>query len=282
MVDLSGIQQSASDDNNAANHYVRHSGASVSHRGVLSPVFGVDAELTNMDATGEIITEETKLEPAERLVDGTPKPIVMLIDFPQMVSVNHPNAQELFERDVECLKRFFEMKLKCIPEDGWDQFVPQWTELINTIGAQDDAETEFDKRLDEELRASGFSDKDSQREMELYYFETNQTVPESVIEEEEDGDSGSHHEEEFEENTEAETNTIATATLDVNSLTPDELQQYEEAMWLRAQEKAKMKVRKQLAGSKGRNIKGGGAFGSRNANKTFVKGKRVWNNERSW
>ena len=30
-----------------------------------------------------------------------------LIDFPQMVSVGHPNAQELFDRDVDCIIRFF-------------------------------------------------------------------------------------------------------------------------------------------------------------------------------
>ena len=28
-----------------------------------------------------------------------------LIDFPQMVSTSHANAQELFERDVECVLR---------------------------------------------------------------------------------------------------------------------------------------------------------------------------------
>jgi RIO kinase 2 len=28
-----------------------------------------------------------------------------LIDFPQMVSVSHANAEELFDRDVECIIR---------------------------------------------------------------------------------------------------------------------------------------------------------------------------------
>ena len=28
-----------------------------------------------------------------------------LIDFPQMVSVSHANAEELFERDVDCIVR---------------------------------------------------------------------------------------------------------------------------------------------------------------------------------
>ncbi len=30
---------------------------------------------------------------------------VTLIDFPQMVSVSHANAKELFDRDVDCLIR---------------------------------------------------------------------------------------------------------------------------------------------------------------------------------
>jgi RIO kinase 2 len=29
-----------------------------------------------------------------------------VIDFPQMVSVSHPNAQELFDRDVDCIIRW--------------------------------------------------------------------------------------------------------------------------------------------------------------------------------
>lgn len=31
---------------------------------------------------------------------------VTIIDFPQMVSVSHANAQELFDRDVECIVRW--------------------------------------------------------------------------------------------------------------------------------------------------------------------------------
>ena len=34
-----------------------------------------------------------------------------LIDFPQMVSVTHANAEELFVRDVECIVRFFSKKI---------------------------------------------------------------------------------------------------------------------------------------------------------------------------
>jgi RIO kinase 2 len=33
-----------------------------------------------------------------------------VIDFPQMVSVAHPNARSYFDRDVRCLKLFFERR----------------------------------------------------------------------------------------------------------------------------------------------------------------------------
>lgn len=39
-----------------------------------------------------------------------------LIDFPQMVSTSHANAAELFDRDIECVARFFHKKLDYVPE----------------------------------------------------------------------------------------------------------------------------------------------------------------------
>jgi RIO kinase 2 len=35
-----------------------------------------------------------------------------VIDFPQMVSTSHPNAQFYFGRDVECIQRYFTKKHK--------------------------------------------------------------------------------------------------------------------------------------------------------------------------
>ncbi|KPI90389.1 hypothetical protein ABL78_0465 [Leptomonas seymouri] len=37
---------------------------------------------------------------------------VVMIDFPQMVSINHPNAAELFDRDVHNLANFFQRRFK--------------------------------------------------------------------------------------------------------------------------------------------------------------------------
>ena len=35
---------------------------------------------------------------------------IVLIDFPQMISINHVNAEEFYERDIECVRRWFQRK----------------------------------------------------------------------------------------------------------------------------------------------------------------------------
>lgn len=64
---------------------------------------------------------------------------VTVIDFPQMISTNHLNAKAYFDRDIACIHRFFEKKMKFITDytANWDQ-------------------VEKIKDLDEEVRASGF------------------------------------------------------------------------------------------------------------------------------
>lgn len=37
-------------------------------------------------------------------------PRAVMIDFPQMVSVDHPEAKKMFDRDIEGIRRFFDMK----------------------------------------------------------------------------------------------------------------------------------------------------------------------------
>mmetsp|Transcript_32799 Transcript_32799/g.48845 ORF Transcript_32799/g.48845 Transcript_32799/m.48845 type:complete len:644 (-) Transcript_32799:415-2346(-) len=141
-------------------HYVRHSGLTTDQPGALSGHGPMTKR--RMDGTGEVITEKPP-EPAERLKDtGEPKPIVTLIDFPQMVSVRHPNAEELYERDVMCLKRFFASKLKCRPDgvgvsglkpthggadddevgntdedDGWGGIFPSFKDLVQGMDSGD-------------------------------------------------------------------------------------------------------------------------------------------------
>lgn len=67
----------------------------------------------------------------------------MVIDFPQMISINHPNAEDQFNRDVQCIKTFFERKFRYTADDAG----PFWTD-VKRVGT-----------LDVEVDASGISKK---------------------------------------------------------------------------------------------------------------------------
>mmetsp|Transcript_15433 Transcript_15433/g.22944 ORF Transcript_15433/g.22944 Transcript_15433/m.22944 type:complete len:405 (-) Transcript_15433:63-1277(-) len=69
---------------------------------------------------------------------------VTLIDFPQMISVRHRNAKEMFERDVNCVVKFFTMKMKWEPPE----------ELIPRFFVGSDT-----NRIDDDVRASGFTEE---------------------------------------------------------------------------------------------------------------------------
>lgn len=45
---------------------------------------------------------------------------IVIIDFPQMVSTRHPNAKYYFDRDVNCVRAFFERRFGFIAEDAPD------------------------------------------------------------------------------------------------------------------------------------------------------------------
>lgn len=72
---------------------------------------------------------------------------VIMIDFPQMVSTAHTNAQELFERDVNCLRVFFSRRFGFEPSE-WPSFTA-------------DIARSADGALDTELKASGFRGRSS-------------------------------------------------------------------------------------------------------------------------
>jgi RIO kinase 2 len=81
----------------------------------------------------------------------------VLIDFPQMVSIDHPDAKFYFERDVGCVKRFFERKFHFVSDEPG----PLFEEAKAQLGRGDT------KRLDVEVEASGFSKKMA-KELETY------------------------------------------------------------------------------------------------------------------
>ncbi|EGX53457.1 Serine kinase [Orbilia oligospora] len=97
--------------------------------------------------------------------EETQQPVV--IDFPQMVSIDHTNAKEYFDRDVQCIKTFFERKFKFISDDEG----PTWDDVKRT------------GKLDIEVEASGFSKKQA-KELDKYLQQVTQ------LDEREGGEAG--------------------------------------------------------------------------------------------
>ena len=105
--------------------------------------------------------EEHGLEPRPsptRIKQAKVTPI--LIDFPQTISIDHPNADMYFDRDVACIKSFFKRKFH-FTSDEPGPFFKDARKEIGKGGA---------KRLDVEAEASGFSKKMA-KELEKYMEE---------------------------------------------------------------------------------------------------------------
>jgi RIO kinase 2 len=90
-----------------------------------------------------------------------------------MISIDHPNAKEYFERDVECIKTFFSRRFR-FEADG----APKWEDVKR------------EGKLDFEVKASGYGGK-LEKEMEWYHREIsvatdNQRIGRDEDEEEED------------------------------------------------------------------------------------------------
>ncbi|KAJ8574197.1 hypothetical protein K7X08_026002 [Anisodus acutangulus] len=87
---------------------------------------------------------------------------VTIIDFPQMVSVSHPNAQMYFDRDVECIYKFFAKRYNMSFEDNENDSDGSEVE-IEEVGRPQFSEINKNSGfLDKELAASGFTRKDQQ------------------------------------------------------------------------------------------------------------------------
>ncbi|KAL8888813.1 MAG: hypothetical protein Q9215_003804 [Flavoplaca cf. flavocitrina] len=82
----------------------------------------------------------------------------ILIDFPQMLSISHPNASTYFDRDVHCIKRYFSRRFHFASDDPGPLFEDVETELKKSKGI---------RRMDVEVEASGFSRKMA-KELEKY------------------------------------------------------------------------------------------------------------------
>nr|SVE73490.1 EOG090X04DJ [Daphnia atkinsoni] len=85
------------------------------------------------------------------MIDENEKPI--LIDFPQMISTSHTEAQQFFDRDVKCLKDFFKRRF-----DFEGEAYPVFTDVVR------------EANIDVEVAASGFV-KELEDEMDEDYEE---------------------------------------------------------------------------------------------------------------
>ncbi|KEY78425.1 RIO1 kinase [Aspergillus fumigatus] len=98
--------------------------------------------------------------PADADNDENIRLVPVIIDFPQMVSIDHPNAEMYFDRDVNCIKRYFQRKFHFVSDEPGPFFADAKKQLLKNPG----------KRLDVEVEASGFSRKMA-RELEAYMKE---------------------------------------------------------------------------------------------------------------
>lgn len=130
---------------------------------------------------------------------------VTVIDFPQMVSVSHRNAQMYFDRDVECIFKFFQKRFNLsfqlstddnegsdadTDETGW----PSFSSISKSSGF-----------LDKELAASGFSRKD-QEDIEKFIEEDMDDT---------DSDREESEDKQFVESTEANVKGLSSLHLEV-------------------------------------------------------------------
>ncbi|KAF3438409.1 hypothetical protein FNV43_RR21171 [Rhamnella rubrinervis] len=86
---------------------------------------------------------------------------VTMIDFPQMVSVSHHNAQMYFDRDVECILKFFSKRFNLTFEYSVDTDCTE----VDTDASGRPCLSSIAKDavfLDKELAASGFTRKDQE------------------------------------------------------------------------------------------------------------------------
>ncbi|CZR63226.1 probable RIO2 protein [Phialocephala subalpina] len=138
-----------------------------------------------------------KEEPKKEIVYGKETEdltlIPILIDFPQMVSVDHANAEYYFDRDVNCIKRFFERRFH-FTSDAKGPHFSDARKLIGKDGVP---------RLDVSVEASGFSKKMA-KELEAYMKEVGVDGDGDPNASRGDEDSGEEDEDESEEGEEGE------------------------------------------------------------------------------
>lgn len=114
--------------------------------------------------------------------------VPVIIDFPQMVSMDHQNAEMYFDRDVNCIKRFFERRFQFISTEKG----PYFKDAKKSVG-KDGA-----RRIDAALEASGFTKKMA-KDLEAAIREQNASKGDEGHGDEGSGEYDSEEDEEYEE-----------------------------------------------------------------------------------
>lgn len=165
---------------------------------------------------------------------------VVVIDFPQMVSIDHPNGQFYFERDVECVRTFFRRKFNYDSDD-----YPKFSEIVRKYNLDVELEASgFTKQMEIDLNkaydsgnfgihceagVNGDSDGADEDEEESSYDESETERPNDTIPEEEEDQEELRQEEEFRKNeakllsrSERFTNWLGEATTQLEDLVLEE------------------------------------------------------------
>ena len=114
-------------------------------------------QIQNLNISDNPKTSDTTPNPTNSNPQPPAKITPIIIDFPQMVSIDHLNAQMYFDRDVNCIKRFFERRFNFVSAEPG----PFLADAKRLAGGKKN------KRLDVEVEASGFSKKMA-KELEKY------------------------------------------------------------------------------------------------------------------
>ncbi|OJJ98772.1 hypothetical protein ASPACDRAFT_79578 [Aspergillus aculeatus ATCC 16872] len=145
----------------------------------------------------EVVEEDAKGKGRETEDDEKVTLVPVVIDFPQMVSIDHPNAEMYFDRDVNCIKRYFSRKFHFVSDVPGPFFADAKKQMMANPG----------KRLDVEVEASGFSRKMA-RELESYMQEVGATGDGGSDREDGDDDDDEEEEEEEEEGEESQSDEL--------------------------------------------------------------------------
>ncbi|KAJ9468413.1 Serine/threonine-protein kinase rio2 [Diplonema papillatum] len=120
---------------------------------------------------------------------------LIVIDFPQMASTNHPNAEMLFNRDIQCIHDYFRRKYKV-------EF-PNYRPKLHV-------DTERQQSLDKKVQATGYNKLEADRVLDSL-LDVNQATAGEDDDEDTDSTTDSDEEAETEGRSRAHASTVSRA-----------------------------------------------------------------------